>query len=260
MFTLNQIQNKIANAKTLDFGTVFSDAIDLYKKVWVQGLLLQIFGIVIMVPFLLVFYMPIIALAIEQSQNGYSDPYAVNEMMLGFSTLYILSFYAVIFVLGAVMMLLCAGFFRIVKHIDYNESSRTSDFFYYFKGKYLGKGFLLMIIASIIYVVAAMLCVLPIFYVMVPLMFFTPIFAFNPEMSISDIISVGFKLGNKKWGITFGLLIVIMIAVYIISFVTCGLGMVFLACFMYLPVYLIYKAVVGFEEDEEINKIGTTNF
>lgn len=260
MFNLNQIQNKITNAKTLDFGTVFGDAINLFKKVWVQGLLLQIFAIVIMIPFLLIFYMPIIALAIEQSQGGYSDPQELNEMMLGFSTLYILSFYAVIFALGAFVMLLCAGFFRIVKQIDYSESVRTSDFFYYFKGKYLGKGFLLMIIASIIYVVAAMLCVLPIFYVMVPLMFFTPIFAFNPEMSISDIVSVGFKLGHKKWGITFGLLIVSMIAIYIISIITCGLGMLFLNCFMYLPVYLIYKSVLGFEEDEEINKIGTTNF
>lgn len=259
MFTLNQIQNKITNAKTLDFGSVFSDAVDLYKKVWVQGLLLQIFGIVIMVPFLLVFYMPIIALAIEQSQNGYSDPQEINEMMLGFSTLYLLSFYAVIFVLGAVMMLLNAGFFRIVKQIDYSQSASTSDFFYYFKGKYLGKGFLLMIIASIIYVVAAMLCVLPIFYVMVPLMFFVPIFAFNPEMSISDIISVGFKLGNKKWGITFGLLIVSMIAVYIISIITCGLGMLFLACFMYLPLYLIYKSVIGFGEVSPIDEIGMLN-
>jgi hypothetical protein len=36
--TLNDISRKIANAKTLDFGSVFSSAIDTFKKVWLQGL------------------------------------------------------------------------------------------------------------------------------------------------------------------------------------------------------------------------------
>jgi len=259
MFTLNQIQNKIANAKALDFGTVISDAVNLYKKVWVQGLLLQVFGIIITVPFMLIFYMPIIAIAFEQSQNGYADPDAINEMMLGFSTLYLLGFYGLIFLLNAVMMLLYAGFFRIVKLTDYRQQVGTSDFFYYFKGKYLGKGFLLMFIGGIISFIATMLCVLPLFYVMVPIMFFIPIFAFNPEMSLSDIIGVGFSLGNKKWGITFGVMILTIIVVYLLSLLTCGIGMLFLACFIHLPVYLIYKNVVGFDEDDAIEKIGMIN-
>ena len=60
MNSLNYLQQKIQNAKDLDFGTVFNQAIELYKKVWVQGLLLQVFAILIMMPFILMFYVPFI--------------------------------------------------------------------------------------------------------------------------------------------------------------------------------------------------------
>ena len=30
-----------------------------------------------------------------------------------------------------------------------------------------------------------------------------PVFAYNSDLSISEIIKVAFALGNKKWGITF---------------------------------------------------------
>ena len=64
--------------------------------------------------------------------------------------------------------------------------------------KYFGKGFLLMILASLISGVAVMLCILAVFYVMVPIMFFIPIFAYNPDLSIGDIISLSRKKSLHK--------------------------------------------------------------
>lgn len=257
MNSLNYLQQKIQNAKDLDFGTVFNQAIELYKKVWVQGLLLQVFALVIMMPFIIMFYVPFISEIMKQSRSGNVDPEALNSMMYGGgSVAYILVFYLVIFALSAISALLYAGFYRIVKSMDHGLEAKTSDFFYFFKGKYFGKGFLLMILASIISGVAVMLCVLPVFYVMVPIMFFIPIFAFNPDLSIGDIISLAFNLGNKKWLLTFGLLFVSGIIVYILTIITCGIGGLFLAAFIYLPIYIIYKEVIGFGELDEIDEIG----
>lgn len=256
MNSLNYLQQKIQNAKDLDFGTVFNQAIELYKKVWVQGLLLQVFALLIMMPFIIMFYVPFFNQLMEQTRSGYVDPDSINEMMYGGSPVYILVFYLVVFALSAISGLLYAGFYRIVRSMDNGEEPKTSDFFYFFKGKYFGKGFLLMILASLISGVAVMLCVLPVFYVMVPIIFFIPIFAFNPELSVGDIISLAFNLGNKKWLLTFGLLFVSGILVYILSIITCGIGILFLAAFVYLPVYIIYKEVIGFGELDEINDIG----
>ena len=257
MNSLNYLQQKVENAKALDFGTVFNQSIELFKKVWVQGLLLQIFALVIMLPFIIAFYVPFIGALMEQSRSGYVDPDSLNSAMFGGgSPMYILLFYVVIFVLSAIAALLYAGFYRIVKNMDHGETPNTSVFFYFFKGKYFGKGFLLMILASLISGVATMLCVLPVFYVMVPIMFFIPIFAYNPDLSIGDIVSVGFSLGNKKWLLTFGLVIVSAILIYILTIVTCGIGGLFLAAFIYLPIYIIYKEVIGFGEQDEIDEIG----
>ena len=59
---------------------------------------------------------------------------------------------------------------------------------------------------------------------------------------------MSFALGNKKWGITFLTLILNGILLYVIALVTCGLGMLFVSCFIYLPQYIIYKKVIGFDE------------
>ena len=78
-------------------------------------------------------------------------------------------------------------------------------------------------------------------------MFLLPIFAYNPDLSISEIVKASFALGNKKWGITFLTLILNGILIYVITLVTFGLGVLFVSCFIYLPQYIIYKKVIGFE-------------
>lgn len=254
----SELQTRIQRAKTLDFGTIFNQSIELFKKVWVQGLVLQLLILVIMLPFMFLFYMPFIAVMIEQSQSGYVDPDALNEVFYGRGPFFILIFYLIIFLLSAVSALLYAGFYRIVKKVDFQKEFQFSEFFYYFNGNYFVKGFFLMMMATIISFFAALLCVLPIFYVMVPIMFFIPIFAFNPELSIGNIMTLAFNLGNKKWGITFGLLIVCWIVIFVVSIITCGLGSLFLTSFIYLPVYIIYKEVIGFDgsnDDGDVQKI-----
>ena len=104
-------------------------------------------------------------------------------------------------------------------------------------------------------VLAALLCLIPLIYAIVPLMFLLPVFAYNSHLSISETIKVAFALGNKKWGITFTLLILNIILFYVISLVTCGIGVLFVSCFPYLPQYIIYKKVIGFDTVESTPQI-----
>jgi uncharacterized membrane protein len=124
------------------------------------------------------------------------------------------------------------------------------------KGEYFGKILLLMLVTILISIPAALLFYLPLIYVMVPLSFFAIVFAFNPEWSIGDIVSSSFRLGNNKWMLTFGLLVVCYIIMMILTVMTCGLGSLFLAPFMFHPIYYIYKGTVGFEDLSELNQIG----
>ncbi|EGV43543.2 hypothetical protein BZARG_1310 [Bizionia argentinensis JUB59] len=252
---MNSLLEKIGNAPALDFGTIFSNSIDLFKKTWLQGFLLQIFTSIIVLPLILALYLPLISIMIAQASSGYEDPDAFQAYFAGLGFIYMLFFILGIMVISVVGMALQAGFFRIMKQLDHDETIKTADFFYYVKGQYLGKLFLLMLAALFIGSIAVLICVLPIFYVIVPLSFFTIMFAFNPELSAGDIITASFKLGNKKWLLVFSLIIVASLLSQMVGAILCGVGILFTAPFTYHPIYLVYKNVVGFNEDEPVNHI-----
>lgn len=259
MNTISSLLDKIERAKELDFGTIFGESIELFKKTWLQGFLLQLFTLIVMLPLIIVLYAPFIGMIIAQQESGYGDNEVFKDFFAGMSILYVLVVIVGVFVLGTISVALNAAFYRIVKKLDYDEQVITSDFFYFIKGKYLSKIFILMLASFGIGILAAILCYLPIIYVMVPLSYFALIFAFNPELSVGEIVKASFKLGNKKWLLTFGLIIVASLLAQIVGFLLCGIGTLFTATFVYHPIYLIYKNVVGFEENDAIEEIGTAS-
>lgn len=258
MNTTTTLLEKIAQAKDLDFGNIFSESIELFKKTWVQGFLMQLFTLIVMMPILIVFYIPFITMMIAQQNSGYGDTQAIDNFMAGISVIYVLLVSVGAVLLGTLTIAINAAFFRIIKKLDYGEATTTSDFFYFFKMNYLSKLFVLLLVTVGISIVAALLCYLPLIYVMVPITFFNLIFAFNPELSVGDIVKASFKLGNKKWLITFGLIIVASLLAQIVGFLLCGIGVLITAPFVYHPTYLIYKHVIGFNETHVIDEIGTS--
>ena len=119
----------------------------------------------------------------------------------------------------------------------------------FFKSQYIIKAFGLSILTLLIAIVAMLACYLPLFYVMVPLTLLVVIFAFNPDMSNLDLLKLSFKLGTKKWLITFGLVIVSSILAELVGLLLCGIGIFATASFIYLPTYFIYKDTIGFGND-----------
>ncbi|HLV70423.1 MAG TPA: hypothetical protein VKY34_06910 [Xanthomarina sp.] len=247
MNALNTLLEKIENSKTLDFGDIFNNSIELFKKVWVQGLIMILLMMVILIPLYLIMYLPFIGIGVLDM-----DAYQYNNDI---SPILMIPFFIMIFVFSIVAMVLSFGmkasFYRICKMKDLNEAG-SDDYFYYLKKPYLGKVIVLSLMTFGISLLATLLCFFPIIYVMVPITLINVIFAFNPDLSASDIIKAGFRLGNKKWLITFGLIVISAILAELVGLLMCFVGIFVTASFSYIPAYFVYKESVGFQNPNDI--------
>ena len=96
--------------------------------------------------------------------------------------------------------------------------------------------------------VATLLCVLPVLYVIIPLMFAMLVYVYNTELSVSEILKIAFWLGHKKWGLTFIITLVNTLLIFLMNMLTFGLGGLFLGCFVEIPIYIIYKKTIGISQ------------
>jgi hypothetical protein len=247
--TLSEIQTKIRNAPALDFGDIFNQSVELFKKSWLYGLMFQLIVLVITLPFIIVLYVPFVMSMIAQSKSGHFNPDIFGSLFAGFTLFYIVVFILGIFAAAVFQFALQAALFRIIRFIDEGKEVKISDLFYFLKGKYFGSVTLLMLATIIVTMIAALLCYVPLIYAIIPISFFIIVFAFNSEFSIGDIVSISFNLGTKKWLISFGLFVVVYLLVVFLTLLTCGLGALFLSPFVYLPLYFVYKQVIGFDNN-----------
>ncbi|MEH6537857.1 MAG: hypothetical protein V7719_15760 [Psychroserpens sp.] len=246
--TFQNIQNKIQNSQNLDFGKILDLSINLFKKVWLKGFLMILITMVlgVIIAFLLV------------SIGLIPNPYDVTGYEeFSFFTSYARSSFVNLpqtILVTPIVLGMLSGFYRMCKQVDLTES-QNDDMFYFFKGDHIRKVFLLGLIYALIASVAQALFLLPYIYAFIPLSFFAVIFANNPELSETEIVKLSFSLGTKKWFLTFGLMFVTGI-LGMLGFIACGIGVLFTISIIYLPVYFIYRDVVGFEDDNEIQYIG----
>lgn len=248
----SELQSRINNARALDFGTIFNQSIELFKKVWLQGLITIVLTMVLMIPFYLLMYMPLIGMGVldpEAMQQGYDGNFVT---MIIFNIMQLV----IGFIATVISFALKGAFYRICKQKDLGLEG-SDDYFYFFKSPYLGKVIKLSAISYGIAILAMLLCVFPLIYAIVPLSFINLIFAFNPELSDSNIVKTSFNIGNKKWLLTFGLMFIAGLLAGIVGLVMCVVGIFVTASFGNLPLYFIYKNSIGFESEEleEIGKI-----
>lgn len=254
--TKEQLTEKIENAPSIDFGDIFNESMELFKKVWLQGFIARLLQGAVGLVIVLLSYIPLfMVLGFFGVAVGTMGEDVAPAAALPMVLLLILLFIGIAIISGVAAMAISAAFFRICKMKDHDELG-SDDYFFYFQKKYYKKMAALVGASILIAIPAALLCYLPLFYVIIPITFFTLFFAFNPEMSASDIISVSFNLGTKKWGITFLSLFLFGIMAYIVGLILCGIGVFFTMSFAQLPFYLVYKKVIGFDKDYRISTIG----
>lgn len=236
---LSVLSQKISESKSVDFGSVFNNSIELFKKVWLQGFITILLTFVAIVPFYILLYVPMIAF-------GIADPESFNnEEMPPAAVIFMLLFMPIIYV-GIMMVALClnAAFLRICKLKDLNELG-SDDYFFYLKKEHLRKAALLSLLMLGLALLAMLTCGLGMFYLMVPMSLFPAFFAFDKELTAMEIIKASFALGNKNWGIIFGLILVTGLLAQL-GVLLCFIGVLFTAMLSKIPVYFIYKDTIGF--------------
>jgi hypothetical protein len=247
-----EIQHKINEAKQLDFGNLLNDSINLFKKVWLQGLLILLITFAFIIPFLFMIYIPLLVFGVANStQSGAHDGLIPIAILFA-----VVAYLLFVFAMMVLSFGLKAAFFRMLRQKDINVIG-TDDFLFFLRKRYLLKTIKLSLAYFGITLFAALLCVFPLIYVMVPLNLLTVIYAFNPEISGSNLIKASFDLGNKKWFITFGITLIAGLIAQMVGVLLCGIGVFVTYSFTMIPLYFIYKEVIGFDENEiEFKQIG----
>ncbi len=246
--SFEEIQIKIQNAKALDFGTIFNNVFEMYKKVWLKGSLIMLLLVISAIGISLIFMF----LGLSPEPYSFNDGFSFDKITKFYSLNAIYNIPQVI-TISTLTIAFVGAFYRICKQHDLEEKG-NDDYFYFFKKEYFGKILMLGIIYAAIATVAQLLFLIPYIYVFIPLSYFSVVFANNPDLSEIEITKACFSLGNKKWFITFGTMFIAGI-IGMLGALACGIGILFTMSIMYLPVFFIYKEVVGFENGNDTNQI-----
>lgn len=258
-----ELEQKINRNNSLDFGDIFSKSITLFKKTWLQGLIVYILSVVLMVPVMFVIYIPMMMVMIPLGLMG-ENIESIEELGVGLGItaglgLFVLYVIAMV-LMFSVQLIMRAAFYKICKDKDANPNISSDEYFFYFKKKYFKK-IMLLSFMSIGAILLGMICfVVPGLILMIPLVYLPIVFAYNPELSAKEIFKTALKLGMKKWWITLFLLLVAGLLAMFVGFLACMVGIYVTASFIYIPTYFVYKETVGFDENsgefQEIEQIG----
>ena len=236
--------DRIEKAPRPDFGDILSRSFKLYGDVWVEALVHCLITVLIAVPVALIVYIPLFPVYADiLSEGRYAGEFDPSvPWLIG----YILAIFAASLIINVFVYAITAHFFAVLKKKDLGTQEDVGGYFSYLQGNF-GKLFVLNLASAGIAILAVALCYLPIFYVMVPLQLVVAIFAFNPGLSVSDMIRAAFRLGNRFWLIIFGLIILSSLIAQL-GILLCGIGILATAFFTNIPIYYVYKDTVGFPE------------
>ena len=242
------IFDRIENAPKPDFGDILTKTFDSIKELWQPALYHGLINMLFMIPFLILVYIPLAPMYIGIFKNM-GDPYYQPD--INYSLSFWIGYMVGVLVIALIVQLfsfsLVAHFYKVIRIKDEGSSENPGGYFSYLKGN-VGKILGLNLAAMGIAIAAALLCYLPIFYVMVPLQLFAVLFTFNQDLSVSQIIKAAFKLGHKFWLIIFGIIMISnMIAQ--LGIVFCFIGVFVTQLFVHIPIYNIYKNTVGFKAE-----------
>jgi len=242
------IFQKIAQAPKLDFGDILSKSFNVFKKVWVEGTVHILITLAISIPVIILAYAPLVPMIMQEGQMRSGQEF---NPFVEYSIPVIIGYFLLLLVLILVLQVFTYGisahFYKVIQKADTGKPIDTGGYFVFLKGNF-SKLFILSLAALGIAILATLLCYLPLLYVMVPLQLFIVVFAFNPELSVSEIIKASFKLGNKFWLIIFGLIIISGLIAQL-GILLCFIGVFVTASFVHLPMYYVCKDSIGFDED-----------
>jgi uncharacterized membrane protein len=260
---MNTTERKIEEIKTngynLDFGTVFNNAFENYKKIAVYGgLAFFVFSAI------MAFAVFIVAITIFGISASSINPQSLAGFKLtNFSSLFIVSYILGVALFTAIITPFMAGFLKMADSAQNNQEFAISDLFSYYKSPYFLALFTGALLISLVGVGLSMLIeftgIQPlglVFSLMIS--FFTflyiPLIIFG-NLNAIEAIKGSFILVTKQPVIILGLIVVAYIG-SMVGFIGCCIGIFFTLPFMYSMHYTIYCAIMGTSPKSELDEIG----
>lgn len=251
-----EIRTRINRAKNVDFGDVINNSIDLFKIIWVQGLLMCLMFVATVFVLEILFFIPL-------SFFGFFSAFFTSESLPGFLVeLYIVTFLVLlilflvfVFLVSTLSVALIGGLFIIFKKADHGEHYSVNDFFTLLRRDKIVKTFKVALVQFGISLIFVLMYYFPFVYAMIPVSYFVIIYAYNHELTTSEIVKLSFDIGNKFWVQTF-LLRLVAGFVALLGVLFCGIGVLATFAFILIPQYFIYKQTIGFEDKDEVDSIG----
>ncbi len=237
----------------IDFGDVFNQTIENYKKIAMYGgLVLFIFFVVFILGLAGIFS---IVLGTEEAITVLK-PENLKLDNLDLYGLLILSLVSI--VIGTLLSPFMAGLLKMAHNADKDEEFHVSTMFHYYKASYFQE---IIIVTLVLGILKGAISV-AINYAEIPLLgdllsgiisFFTlltiPLIVFGNVKAI-DAIKNSISIVSKQPFILLGLLVVSFVAVCLGIF-GCCIGIFFTLPFAYSMSFIIYKYIIGFPEKEE---------
>lgn len=245
----NTLDKRIQNSKNIDFGDIISKSFDLFKITWVDALLHALITFLVLLPFMLIIYIPLLPIY-GGMLGGFGESFRATSFMEETSGMVFFMWIGLIFFISffiqPIILSVIGNFLQVCKNKDLGLDRSSEGYFNLLKNHF-GKLFLLSLASMGISILAILLCFLPILYVVVPLQLLLPVLVFNKSLTVTEIIVASFKLGNKYWLLLFGLIIVSSL-LSSLGFLLCGIGVIVTSYYQYIVLYFFYKDSVGFDE------------
>lgn len=255
----NQIEEIILKKYPLDFGNVFEDALDNYKKIALYaGLMFLIFSVLASILIISVCIGYIGLENIEEFRVKIKQLSSLKVMPLDIA----LPLNSVLLLFSALLNPFMAGFLKMAKNGQEGEEFHVSTMFSYYKPSYFFNIFLSVILvgitstsfvllsdsAGLSFIGSLLSFIISILsYLSIPLIIFG-------NLNAIDSIKYSILLVSKQPIIFLGLIIIAIIGSILGIFAFC-FGVFFTFPFAYSMQYAIYKNIVGFDQINDINEI-----
>ncbi|WP_281225832.1 hypothetical protein [Flavobacterium aquiphilum] len=252
--TLQRLKDIEKNGYQLDFGNVFNDAFENYKKIALYaGLVLIIFGIL----FTAIIAGFVIAAVGSSLISGGLNPEKLKVENFTESQMLIFNISAI--VISCIMSPFQASFLKMALYGERDNEFRISDLFSYYKLPYLTKIVGSTLTISVIGLVQAtlfsnihfeLLGGIITYFISFITILTVPLIIFG-ELDTFNAIKYSILIIFKQPIVILGLIIIAFIGSFV-GIMGCCIGIFFTLPFIYSMNYVIYSSIVGIDFQEEI--------
>lgn len=148
---------------------------------------------------------------------------------------------------------LAGGFLLVCREMDKTGSASASTLFEGFKPIYWANLIVLAFVYFVLSKIGTMLFLIPGIYIWVAAVLGCPFVMFQRKSGLEALKS-SVNLINRDWFKVFQILLVATLFGWL-GYLLCGIGRIVTYPFVFVTVYMLYKHIVGFQDDQ-ISKIG----